>query len=391
MTIVEISVAVLVMSVAVMGVLASLGSGLHLVGESKQRSAATSVAQERLERAHNVPYSRLALYQAPLHSGDAGNPDSAVSADGTQYTVDSSTQEALVVDVAVGALKHIDDPVALGTTQFNVYQYVTWHDDPAITGTGDYKRIVVVVTWKFPVHSGLSHSVTTSTFVGAGGVVVPTAAPPTATPTPTPAPSANPTPPPMEACGAMTILSGAGAAQGYTNSTTVQVQLTGVASCTPASADLSNNGSTYTQVTATFPSNVTWTIPTGDGPKNVYARFHDSQNNTSTRSGVIALDQTRPPTITNLRPVSCALSGSNRTVSLTWDGNATSDANFLGYRVYRSIELATFSALLTTGAQSATDTTSKSYTSVRYLVRAYDKAGNESGDSNVLSYSKNNC
>jgi hypothetical protein len=179
--------------------------------------------------------------------------------------------------------------------------------------------------------------------------------------------------------------------QGYTNSTNVQVQLSGTGTCTPASADLSNNGSTYSQAATTFPANVTWSILSGDGTKTIYARFHDSAGNVGVVSGTIVLDQTKPPTITNLRIVTCTFSGSSRAINFTWDGNATTDANFLGYRLYKSIELASYTQLFTTGSQSASDTDSKSYSSVRYLVRAYDKAGNESLDSNALSFSKNSC
>ena len=410
MSIVELGVAMAVLSVAVIGVMGSMGSGLSLVGESKQRSAGSAVAQERLERVHKVPYTRIALYEQPVHSGDTNNPDNAVTTDG-KYQVDGSTQESLVVCTAittcqdtdgsplVGALKHVDDPVKLGATQFNVYQYVTWHIDPSVSSTQPaYKRVVVIVTWKFPVRSGLSHSVTASSFIGPGGVILAAASPtssPTPTPTPSPSPTPSPTPTPTStqgpACGVLAILSGTGATQGYTNSTNLQVQLSGTGNCTPASADLSNNGTTWAPAATIFPANVTWSIPSGDGTKTVYARFHDSSGNLSVVSGVIVLDQTKPPTITNLRTVTCTISGSNRIVSLTWDGNATTDTNFLGYRVYKSIELGAYAQLLTTGSQSANDTDSKSYSSVRYVVRAYDRAGNESLDSNALPFSKNNC
>ena len=195
----------------------------------------------------------------------------------------------------------------------------------------------------------------------------------------------------------MSILSGTGAVQGYTSSTNIQVQLSAstTPSCTPVSADLSNNGNTYTQVATSsqLPAIVTWAIPSGDGSKTIYARFHDEAGNLRYATGMIVLDQTKPPTVTNLRTTAggCTISGNNRTVSLTWDGNAISDSNFIGYRVYRSIELAAYTQLLTTGSQAASDTVAKSYTSVRYIVRAYDKAGNESLDSNALSFSKNSC
>ena len=50
----------------------------------------------------------------------------------------------------------------------------------------------------------------------------------------------------------------------------------------------------------------------------------------------------------------------------------------------------TLVALSTTTNLSYTNTDKKTE-AYAYTVRAYDKAGNESGDSNVLSYQKNSC
>src|SRR5437879_1414083 len=85
--IIEIIVGTMILSIAIIGVMGSMGSGMSLVGESKQRSAGAAVAQERLERAHNVPYARVALYCAcgaqsrPTYSSDSANPDSALTPD----------------------------------------------------------------------------------------------------------------------------------------------------------------------------------------------------------------------------------------------------------------------------------------------------------------------
>jgi hypothetical protein len=74
----------------------------------------------------------------------------------------------MIIDATNGALPHIEDPVTVGVTQFNIYRYVTWVDDPTIPGTQNYKRVVVVVTWKYPVRASTSHSLTRSTFMRAG-------------------------------------------------------------------------------------------------------------------------------------------------------------------------------------------------------------------------------
>ena len=396
-TLIEVGVAALIMAVAITGVMGSMGSGLSLVGHSRQRSSAVAVAQERLERARNLPYAQVAIckstdpasrcYQQPVHQDAESNPDHSVTADvPPRYQVDGSTTEPLLVDVTNGALAHIDDPFTLGTTEFSVYQYVTWFDDPSITGTTqDYKRVVVVVTWKFPVNSGPSHTVTESTFVGHGGVIVPSPSA-TSTPAPTVSPSPTPTAPPSTTCGKIDILSGSGAAASFTNSTTVQIALSPKAGCnpSPATGQLSNDGTTFGPATYAVPSTAVWTIPSGDGAKTVYARFSDG----GTTSATIQLDQSRPSVVT-LSTVSCGISGGNRTITVQW--TTSTDTNLLGYRLYKSINSAAFTPLLTTATTNGTDTDSKGYGSLRFMVRAYDKGGNESVDSNVLSFTKNSC
>ena len=90
---------------------------------------------------------------------------------------------------------------------------------------------------------------------------------------------------------------------------------------------------------------------------------------------------------TAARSVSC--SGTNRTVVLTW-GSAT-DTNLKGYRVYQSINSGTWQAIGTSSTTTSSDTHKKSLDSVRYYVVAYDKAGNESNATNIVSLSKNKC
>jgi hypothetical protein len=393
----------LVMSVAILGVIGSMGSGLTLVGHSRQRSAASAVAQERLERARSVPYERVATYEQPMHNPDPDHPDNRVTTDNTSYNVESGPTEPLYVDSVNGALKHLDDPFTLGKTEFSVHQFVTWVDDPQVTGTQDYKRVTAVVTWKYPVQSGTLRRVFFSTFVSDGTVTAPTPTPgpsgspgPGPSPTPAPVPTPNPAacpgdddPPESE----FEVLSGAGAEQGFTNSTTIQVRLDAFDPCADIVAELSNDGSTFTPVATVVSeesTTATWTIPPGDGSKVVHGRFRDGAGNySSATDALLVLDQTEPSTPQDLREAACSLSGQNRIVQLTWD--AASDTNLHGYRLYRSVDSGTFTAVATTAATSVSDTTRKNLNSVRYVVRSYDKAGNESEDSNALSYSKNNC
>jgi hypothetical protein len=455
-TVIEVGVASFVLAIAVSAVIGSMGAGMGLVGHSRQRSSGAGVAQERLERAHNVAYNDLALNEDPTYNADPSHPDHNVVENGPgpeddQYRLSDGAcavppcLEPLIINLADGGLKHLDDPFTLANTDFTVHQYVTWVDDPAsgITGPHDYKRVTAVVTWKFPVHTGPRHTVTESTFVSDGVVTIPVP-----TSSPTPAPTAAPTPPvgggdelgvgtllgpligflspPSNGTGACTtdltnpefqsgeLLSGSGTDQGYLNSTAVEVRIKARdLECYPITLYMANKttktdctdatGYVEVQKLEAGPSgnpgdppavNVSWTIPPGDGFKAVCAvvrnKSNDASKNTSTVWGVnVKLDQTNPTVPGNFRQAACNISGNDRIATFNW--SPSTDGNFYGYRLYRSVESGAFQLINQTTSLSVSNTSAKNYASVRYLVRAYDKAGNESGDSAIVSYAKNQC
>jgi hypothetical protein len=451
-SLVEVGVAAFIMSIIVSSLMAAMGAGMGLVGHSRQRSAGAGVAQERVERARNVAYEDLALNEDPTHNADAGHPDNKVVennpsiATDDRYTVEPSAcasppcTEPLLIDTVDGGLKHLDDPFTLANTDFTVHQYVTGVDDPSVNGSGsyDYKRVTVVVTWKFPVHTGPKHTVVESTFVSDGEITIPsTAAPslPPATPAPTPPIGGDddlgvgtllgfllgPLQPPSGGQGVCAgdvtrpelesaeLLSGSGTDQGYLNSTAVQVRIKGRdPECFPLTLYMANkttkndctNSSGYTEVQQLDGGGeppaitATWTIPAGDGFKAVCAvirnKSADTSSNTSQVWGVnVKLDTTKPTVPGDFRETACNVNGNDRVATLAW--NTATDENFYGYRLYRSVESAPFVLINKTTALSITDSSLKNYASVRYFVRGYDKAGNESVDSVVLSYSKNQC
>jgi hypothetical protein len=451
-TIVEVCVAAFVLAVGVTTVVGSMGAGMGLVGHSRQRSAGAGIAQERLERARNVAYKDLALNEDPTYNAEATHPDHNVVENGggpedDQYTLAAGTLEPLIINTADGGLKHLDDPFTLAHTEFSVHQYVTWVNDvnagdsePSITGVQSYKRVTVVVTWKFPVHTGPKHTVTESTFVSDGQVTIPAGSPSPSPVIPTAPPGGgggsdqdlgegtflgsllsgllggggggggsgngqcriNETPPEFVSG---VLLSGSGTDQGYLNSTSVQFRFEGNdPDCHPISLHLANaadlsacsDANLYAEVqtlegVAPPPVNVTWQVPPGDGYKSICAVFENKAEQLSRVWGVnVKLDQTRPTVPGNFRQQSCALEGNDRIATFSWD--ASTDVNFNGYRLYRSYESAPFQLIKQTTALSLDDTSPKNYASARYVVRSYDKAGNESNDSaQIISYSKNQC
>jgi prepilin-type N-terminal cleavage/methylation domain-containing protein len=398
-TITELMVALTILSVAFFALAGSASIGLRVVAEGRQREAATEIANGRLEHLRDIPYTDLELNTAPAHSTDSQNPDYFVSNDGSQFNPGTGTYEDLDLDIANGQVPHIESPVSVGPIVYSVYQYVTWVDDPAGgSTTHDYKRVTVVAFYNTPVNTGRPRNVTVSAFFTPSGIVISgssssatvgSSASPTPTPTPTPTGScsgdtAAPT-------GDFSILSGAGAVSGYSASTSVTLKPAPVDGCAPITEKFSNDASTWgSSITydSTNPS-VTWTVPSGDGTKNIWATFADGLNHAATFGPhSVILDQTLPSTPGTLtRTVSC--SGANRTVSLSW--GVSSDTNLLGYRLYKSTNGGSWSAITTTSTLTTSDTDKKSLDSVSYRVVGYDKAGNESSPSNVISLSKNKC
>jgi len=79
-----------------------------------------------------------------------------VSQDGQTYRYDTGRPpETLAVaanPLAVPCLQLVGltanpQPFPPGPIRGEVYQYVTWVDDPAMPGTSDYKRVTVVARW----------------------------------------------------------------------------------------------------------------------------------------------------------------------------------------------------------------------------------------------------
>lgn len=393
---IEVTMATGILAVAVAGLVGGMTMSLGVAGVARQRSAASALGAERIERGRNLAYDQVALLDQPVYSSDPADPDHDVSADGTRYLV-NSVLEPLIVSPASGAIRHIEDPVLRGSTELYVHQYVTGVDDD-LDGVIDYKRLTVVVTWRRAMRRAVSARITLTTFVGTRSVSVPATTPvplspmssPSPAPTSSPAPCAGDVTPPS---GSQSIQAGAGAEAGYVNSPSVQVNLLATDDCPSLFAELSNDNSAFSNVTSLvsgITSTVAWSVPAGDGPKTVYTRFRDGAGNVSPvlRSTVV-LDRTPPTVPQALAQASCTLSGSNRIVSLTW--STSSDANLSGYRLYRSVDSGPFVSVVTTSSASASDTSRKSSDSVRYLVRAYDKAGWESADSTVKTYAKNAC
>ncbi|HVL81207.1 MAG TPA: hypothetical protein VM840_06420, partial [Actinomycetota bacterium] len=170
-SLVEITVATGLAMVAVAGVGSAMVMGVTGVGVARQRAAATAIATERVERIQNLPYDLVALTEL---SSDAG------------WTARKPADETLVVQPGHAAVIPVDDPVVSGPSEFYIYQYITWLDDPDVAGTQDYKRATVIVSWRRSLSAPSLARVTLSTRVGTRDLAHATPAPAAvASPSPT--------------------------------------------------------------------------------------------------------------------------------------------------------------------------------------------------------------
>jgi prepilin-type N-terminal cleavage/methylation domain-containing protein len=392
-TIVELMAALSVLAIGFFSLAAALGIGFKQIALGRQRQTATEIANARIEHLRNVPYAAVGLSSAPVYAEDVEDPDHFLSTDGSQYDYSGNeTFEDVIVDESGGQVLHLEDPVQVGTTTMTVFQYVTWADQP-----NDVKRLTVVVVYRPAAIPGAAKFVRMSTYFTPGTVTVggttPGATQGTSSPTPSPTPTAT-TPCGSDTqapSGTFSIASGTGSDVGYTSTVTATLSLSFSDTCTPITVEFSNDGTTFGPWVAFDPLNpsVSWTLTAGAGVKSVWARVQDGLGNqNSLGPNQITLDTTKP-TVPGTLAKSVSCSGTNRTVVLTW-GSAT-DTNLKGYRVYQSINSGTWQAIGTSSTTTASDTHKKSLDSVRYYVVAYDKAGNESNATNVVSLSKNKC
>jgi prepilin-type N-terminal cleavage/methylation domain-containing protein len=405
-TLVELVVALALIAIVAAGFTVSVGLGFRTIAVARQRTTASEMATARLEHVRNIPYDNIALTHAVdagepalAYSSDPEHPNNMLSSDATAYDVTGDGDfETLIFDDTIG-FQYIDDPITVGSTVMEIYQYATWVDDPAIAGTQDYKRLTVVIRYKAPAANGVNKIVRMSSIFTEGTVTI--AAPTTTTTTAgsTTTTASTTTTTVAASCpgdtaapsGQFTIGATGDSEVGFTAATNVTLNLDFTDPCSPIVANFSNDDVTYGADVVYDPlnQNISWSIPSGDGTKTVYGRVRDGVGNLVGLSSQQVVLDTTDPTVPGslLRSLSC--SGSTRSVTLSW--SASTDTNLRGYRVYRSTDNATWSVLTTTTGTSASDSHSKTLDSVRYKVTAYDKAGNESAETGIVTLSKNQC
>jgi prepilin-type N-terminal cleavage/methylation domain-containing protein len=402
-TLVELVVAMTLLAIVAVGFLTSVSLGFRTVAVARQRQTASEIATARLEHLRNVGYDQVANDEAPTHNADPTNPNYFVN--GSNYDVTGNgDDETLIVDTVKGDVLVYEDPVQIGPTVMEIYQYVTWVDDPGIPGDENYKRVTVVVRYKAPSSNGVNQFVRASTLISPGTVTFTPGATTTTT-----APSSSTTLPPTTttttaaSCpgdtsaptGSVAIGASGSADAGYTASSNVSLNMSFTDSCTPIVASFSNDNITWdTDVVYDSGSpQVSWPLSAGNGAKTIYARVRDGAGNTATLSPLtVILDASAPTAPSGVaHTVSCQ--GSNRTINITWGASSDAEGNLKGYRVFRSTDAVNWTAIGTTSALTLSNTHSKNSTTMMFKLVAYDKAGNESASAPTppISLVKNQC
>jgi Tfp pilus assembly protein PilV len=177
-SLVEVLVAILLLTVGVVGLLGGFNSARSLTLLSERHTAMAHRAQLEIERLQATPYSELAMVKKPKHSTSEANPDYYVNTAETEYQYSTGEKEPLVISTTAGKIateptnRKCSKEIGAcewedGTLSGNVYDFITWHTDKdcVIKCTESYKRLTVVVTLNVPSGSKEVIPLRVSTFL----------------------------------------------------------------------------------------------------------------------------------------------------------------------------------------------------------------------------------
>jgi hypothetical protein len=162
MTLIEVVVAALVLTMGAMASFALLASATKNAQRARSTQVALDLAQEEIERLRGIPYEELMLNSAPLGSTSKLNPEFRVQ--GTNFALKRKPlgEPAPLVIGQVGFSPSSSfasgNPSSGGITG-TIYRYVVWRNDPSCPdsqcpGPQDYKQVVVAVQPKAMVGEG---------------------------------------------------------------------------------------------------------------------------------------------------------------------------------------------------------------------------------------------
>lgn len=156
-TVIEGVVGALLLTVGALATLQVLDAGTRNTYRAEESQVLNNRLQAELEEIRRLPYSEIALTEAPAASGDPNDPRWRVS--GSRYALDRSGAELaeMVVDggaipgggtVEGGQVEPGPEPFSAGDISGEIYRFVAWTGDPECPecGAGLVKRVVVAAT-----------------------------------------------------------------------------------------------------------------------------------------------------------------------------------------------------------------------------------------------------
>ncbi|HEY3960799.1 MAG TPA: prepilin-type N-terminal cleavage/methylation domain-containing protein [Solirubrobacteraceae bacterium] len=195
-TIVEVIVAILILTIGLLGLIGGFDSARKLSLLSEQRTSMAHRAQLEIERLQAQPYSDLAMISTPSHSTIATNPDYYVNEGSTKYQYGEKSTEAESLVIAAneaectatvtkecgllsattkGTSTERQCSQVMGACEWKdgnvsgyVYDFVTWYEEPSKLCKEEKlcpKRLTVVVTANVKGGNHEPHFVRVSTLV----------------------------------------------------------------------------------------------------------------------------------------------------------------------------------------------------------------------------------
>ena len=171
MTIVEVVVAAVILTISAAAVLALMSTASRTNYRAQESQVVSDLLQRELEKAKQMPFSEVALTSLPTHSADPSNPNYRVS--GSQFNVNStgtpsswglvyngghSSETGGTVSLDSGQGLAPSSTFTSGNVHGTVYRYVVWMPETSCSNCGHfpgsdsyngqpmawYKRVVMV-------------------------------------------------------------------------------------------------------------------------------------------------------------------------------------------------------------------------------------------------------
>jgi type II secretory pathway pseudopilin PulG len=154
-TVVEVVVAVLLLSVGILATVSVLDGSRNLTAVAQKENTAAQVGQQEMERLLGLGYAKIGLTSTPIRSSDPANPNFYVTTGGLfqwDRTTATRTESFCGPANCPGGLVGPPEDWSAGTLKGQIHRYVTWSDDLCANcpTTTDYKRVTVVLTMAGP-------------------------------------------------------------------------------------------------------------------------------------------------------------------------------------------------------------------------------------------------